>query len=216
VTARAVAEGSGGGHSLIMASYGHVAMGMLTGRWHGGRGATPAAPSAPTAIEARVPARALLAFAVLAELPDADVFGVALGLPDAGAAGHRGASHSLCMAVVIGLLAAALARRRGWPVWRTGVAATLAVASHGLLDACGEGGRGIPLLWPLSHARYMSPWRVLPDAPRGLKLLSRPGLFDLAVEFAIFFPLTAYALWPAWRLPAPATTATRGDDQRAA
>jgi membrane protein implicated in regulation of membrane protease activity len=30
-----------------------------------------------------------------------------------------------------------------------------------------------------------------------MKMLSRPGLLDLAIEFVIFFPLTAFALWPA-------------------
>jgi hypothetical protein len=42
----------------------------------------------------------------------------------------------------------------------------------------------------------MLPWRLLPDAPRGMQMLSRPGLLDLAVEFVVFFPLTAFALWP--------------------
>jgi inner membrane protein len=169
----------------MMASIGHLAVGLLAGRLHGGADTTP-----------RASAGTLLAFAALAELPDADVLGVALGFPDVGACGHRGASHSFFLAVAIGILAATLARRFGWPVVRTAVAVTLTVASHGILDACGEGGRGIPLLWPLSDARFMSPWRVLPDAPRGLKMFSRPGMLDLAVEFAVFFPLTAFALWP--------------------
>jgi inner membrane protein len=171
-----------------MASFGHLAMGLSVGRLHGGADARDEAPAS---------ARTLLLFAALAELPDADVFGVALGLSDAGATGHRGASHSFVTAVLLGLLTAAAARRFGWPLVRTAIAATLAVASHGVLDACGEGGRGIPLLWPFLDARYMSPWRVLPDAPRGLEMLSRPGLVDLAIELVVFFPLTAFALWPA-------------------
>jgi inner membrane protein len=181
-----------------MASIGHLAVGLLTGRLHGG-------VDSPS--EERASAGTLLVFAALAELPDADIFAVALGAPDAGACGHRGASHSFMFALFIGALGAMAARRYGWPVMRTAVAATLAVASHGLLDACGEGGRGIPLLWPLSEARFMSPWRVLPDAPRGLKLFTRPGLVDLAIEFVIFFPLTAFALWAPRRArrPAPAS-----------
>ena len=31
-------------------------------------------------------------------------------------------------------------------------------------------------------------------------MLSRPGLLDFAVEFVVFFPLTAFAMWPS-RLP---------------
>ncbi|HVU50859.1 MAG TPA: metal-dependent hydrolase [Polyangia bacterium] len=169
-----------------MASYGHLAVGLLAGRLHGGEDATR---------DQRTSAGTLLFFAALAELPDIDVLGVACGVPDLGLFGHRGFSHSLVTALALGLVCGALARRLRWPVVRTAVAATLAVASHGILDACCEGGRGIPLLWPLSSARFLSPWRVLPDAPRGLKMLSRPGLLDLAVEFAVFFPLTAFALW---------------------
>jgi inner membrane protein len=186
---------------LIMASYGHLAVGLLAGRLHGGEDATR---------DQRTSAGTLLFFAALAVLPDVDILGVACGLPDVGPLGHRGLSHSLVTALVLGVLCGTLARRFGWPAVRTAVAATLAVASHGILDACCEGGRGIPLLWPLSDARFLSPWRVLPDAPRGLKMLSRPGLLDLAVEFTVFFPLTAFALWrgrPALLRPRPAPPA---------
>lgn len=173
-----------------MASYGHLAVGLLAGRLHGGGDATTEQRA-----EQRTSVGTFLLFAFLAELPDFDVFGVACGLPDIGPLGHRGASHSLVTAVVLGLLSALVARRFGWPAVRTAVAATLALASHGILDAFGEGGRGIPLFWPLSCTRFMSPWRMLPDAPRGLKMLSRPGLLDLVTEFVVFLPLTVLALW---------------------
>ena len=138
----------------------------------------------------------MLVFAALAALPDVDVLLVALGAADGGPIGHRGASHSLVMALVIGLLAAIAARRFGWPPLRTAVVASLAVASHTVLDVLGAGGKGLALLWPLSSHRFHSPWRPFPDAPRGLKLLSRPGLAELATEFALFMPVTIYALWP--------------------
>jgi inner membrane protein len=177
-------------HIVFMASYGHLAVGLLAGRLHGGEDAVQDGRT-----QRRTSAGTLLFFALLASLPDFDVFAVACGVPDLGVFGHRGVSHSFFAAIVIGLVSGLVGRRFGWPAVRTAVAATLAVASHGVLDACGEGGRGIPLLWPLSDARFLSPWRVLPDAPRGLKMLSRPGLLDLAVEFVVFFPLTAFALW---------------------
>jgi inner membrane protein len=183
-----VATGLRAGHSLIMASVGHLAVGLLAGRLHGG---------ADAATRPRASAGTLLAFAALAELPDLDVFGVVLGIPDAGLGGHRGASHSFVLALVVGLASALVARRFRWPVVRTAVAATLAVASHGVLDALGEGGRGIPLLWPFSDGRHMSPWRILPDAPRGLALLSRHGLLEVAIELGLFLPVAVFALWPA-------------------
>ena len=173
-----------------MASFGHVAVGLLTGRLHGGVEGQSRRSSWGT----------MLTFAALSALPDADVLAVALGAPDGGAVGHRGASHSLTAAVAIGVLGALVARRVGWPMLRTAVAATLAVASHGVLDAFGEGGRGIPLLWPFTDARFMSPWRLLPDAPRGFRLISRAGLLDLALEFLFFLPVTIAAVWPARQL----------------
>ena len=170
-----------------MASFGHVAVGLLTGRLHGGA-ATPAR---------RRPSWGTLAlFAALATLPDADVALVALGASDGGPFGHRGAMHSFGMAVVVGVACALAARRWRWPVGRTALAAALAIASHTLLDLLDSGGKSLAVLWPLSSARYHLPWRLLPDAPRGLGLLSSGGLLELATEFALFLPVTIYALWP--------------------
>jgi membrane-bound metal-dependent hydrolase YbcI (DUF457 family) len=94
------------------------------------------------------------------------------------------------------LVCALVAGRVGWPVMRTALAGGLALASHAVLDALGAGGRGLMLLWPFSFTRFHSPWRIFPDAPRGLKLLSQAGLFELCAELVIFSPLTLYALWP--------------------
>src|SRR4051794_10578621 len=102
-----------------MASYGHLAVGLLAGRLHGGEDATR---------DERPPAGPLLFFATLAGLPDFDVLGAACGLDDHGPFGHRGASHSLVTAIAIGLLCGLFARRSRWPVVRTAVAATLAIA----------------------------------------------------------------------------------------
>jgi inner membrane protein len=172
-----------------MASFGHVAVGLLAGRLHGGStGRAGWRASASTG--------ALALFTAVSVLPDADVFLVALGASDGGAIGHRGASHSLSFALAGGLLCAMAAQRLGWPVVRTALIGTLALASHPLLDALGAGGKGLMLLWPFSFTRFHSPWRVFPDAPRGVKLLSHAGLLELAIELAIFSPLTVYALWP--------------------
>src|SRR5256885_16595548 len=90
-----------------MASFGHVAVGLLTGRLHGGRDAG--------ARGRRCSWGTLLLFAVLAAMPDLDVLLVALGAADGGAIGHRGASHSLGMAGLIPLAPPRSPRRVGWP-----------------------------------------------------------------------------------------------------
>ncbi|HEY7373355.1 MAG TPA: metal-dependent hydrolase [Polyangia bacterium] len=187
-----------------MASFGHVALGMLTGRLHGGDksgGGGGAGRGGPQPGGGRGRSgfcswKTMALFAGLALLPDADVILVALGTCDAGACGHRGASHSLPLALAVGILAGIAAWRVGWPVLRTTLATTIAVASHALLDVLGAGGRGLPLLWPFSEERFMSPIRIFPDAPRGSALLSRVGLLSLAIEFAVFLPVMLYAVWP--------------------
>jgi inner membrane protein len=181
-----------------MASFGHVAVGLLTGRLHGGGegggGRKPEETSAPS----RRPSSwvTLIVFTALALLPDADVFLVAFGACDDGACGHRGASHSLPLAIAVGLLGACAAWRLGWPVLRTFIATTCAVGSHALLDVLSAGGRGLPLLWPFSDERFLSPIRIFRDAPRGLALLSRSGIVNVAIELAICLPVMVFALWP--------------------
>jgi inner membrane protein len=169
-----------------MASFGHVAVGLLTGRLHGGGDRS----------ERRSRWGALALFTILSALPDIDVLLVAFGASETGPFGHRGALHSLTMALAAGVFCALAARRWHWPVLRTALAGAAAVASHTLLDLLGAGGKNLALFWPLTSARFHSPWRLLPDAPRGLKLLSGSGLLELVTEFALFLPITIFALWP--------------------
>jgi inner membrane protein len=182
-----------------MASFGHVAAGLLSGRLHGGgKSWSGERPGGDGSGNSRRPSswKTFLVFVALALLPDADLLLVTLGACDGGACGHRGASHSLPLALLIGLMAAFAARRLGWPVLRTAVATTFAVGSHALLDLLGAGGRGLPLLWPFSDMRFLSPIRIFPDAPRGMAVLSRPGVINVAIEFAVFLPIMVYAVWP--------------------
>jgi inner membrane protein len=189
---------------LFVASFAHVAVGLAMARLHAG--ATPIRSPAP-----------LIAFSLLALSPDADVIIVALGCADSGASGHRGASHSLLTATIFGLAASLFALRLRWRALRTGITVALAVASHGVLDAFGEGGRGIPLLWPFSDERFFAPWRMLPDAPRGLQFLTMNGFAGAAREFLIFLPLTAFAFWPSRVKPsALAAAAPLADSIKAA
>jgi inner membrane protein len=172
-----------------MASFGHLAVGLLAGRLQDDGHEPQLRPR-------RAKLALLITFGLLAMLPDADVLMVSLGVAEESVAGHRGASHSLVIALLVAIAGGLLARRYGWNGLRTGFALLLAIGSHGLLDAIGQGGRAIPLLWPLSAHRFMAPWRCLPDAPRGLRFISRHGLLDAVLEFLYFLPVTLFALWP--------------------
>lgn len=164
-----------------MASLGHIAVGMAAGRWW--------SPSRPS--------RAMLGLSVLSMLPDADVIGMACGVPYGAPWGHRGATHSLVMAVALGLTFAWFARRTtARPIAAALLVAIAVAASHGLLDAMTDGGRGIALLWPATTHRYFLPWRPIPVAPIGVGFLSGEGLAVAAWEAVVFLPLFVVALWP--------------------
>jgi inner membrane protein len=137
----------------------------------------------------------MLGLAAVSMAPDLDVIGMALGVPYGAPWGHRGATHSLVMAAALGLTFALLARGRG-AFWRTALLATVVAASHGLLDAMTDGGRGVALLWPLSARRYFLPWRPIPVAPIGADFASSEGLRVACWEILVFLPLLVYALWP--------------------
>ena len=166
-----------------MASLGHIAVGVAAARaYQGGqRFVRPALG-------------AMLFWPALSFLPDADVIGFGLGIRYGDEWGHRGASHSLLFALIIGVvvgLAAPLFRR---PALKTGAAATLVVASHGLLDTLTNGGLGIALFWPFDLTRYFAPWTPLPVSPIGLGYMSPYGMYVFATELLLFAPLIWFGL----------------------
>jgi inner membrane protein len=114
--------------------------------------------------------------AAVSVLPDADSVAFSLGLPPASIWAHRGLSHSLGAAAVVGLAATPLlGQAPRWSWWRRWMYLTAVMASHGVLDACTNGGSGIAFLWPLATDRYFFPWRPLEVSPIGWDFLSHHG-----------------------------------------
>jgi len=144
-----------------------------------------------------VPPRLLAAGVLASALPDLDVIAFSWGVPYGSALGHRGFTHSLCAAAVVALAGAALSRSL-----RAGAGRVLflfvAMASHGILDAFTDGGRGVALLWPISAERFFAPaaLRVLEASPIGLtRFLSARGVTVLGSELRwIWLPTLALGL----------------------
>ncbi len=168
-----------------MATLGHIAVGLAAARL-----ATPRATPAPRRWSVRI------ALSLLALAPDLDVVAFALGVPYGAPWGHRGAGHSLVVALGVGALAFGLARALGWPAVRVGLTVALVVGSHGLLDLFTDGGLGMAILWPFSDARFFAPWRPIPVAPIGAGMFSARGLYVLGVELVLFLPVWVVAFWP--------------------
>jgi inner membrane protein len=100
-------------------------------------------------------------------VPDFDVFSSARY----GAIyGHRGFTHSLLFALMVSILASAATHRFLKLEFGSLLAFFfLIVASHGLLDACTDGGEGIPFFWPIYDRRF-GPWGPIHVSDLGFEL----------------------------------------------
>jgi inner membrane protein len=164
-----------------VASFGHIAVGLAAGRAYVGPGAKAG--------------KAMLAFSIISILPDADVIAFACGIPYGNPYGHRGATHSLTVAIAEGLLAYLVAKWLKLPPLKTAIYVAVVAASHGLLDTLTRGGGlGAELLWPFSTERFWAPIRFIPIAPIGLAMFSAYGLLVVLAEVVIFSPFWLYAV----------------------
>jgi inner membrane protein len=124
----------------------------------------------------------------LSLVPDADVIGFKLGIAYEEALGHRGASHGVMAAALVGgVLALAVSRFRNWTAF---LFLSFAMASHGLLDALTNGGLGPALLWPLSDARIFAPVTPIRVSPIGAGFFSMRGVETMVSELKwVWLPL---------------------------
>ena len=167
-----------------MATLGHVAVGVVAARWRASRRGGLPLPVA------------MLALSALSLLPDADFIAFHLGIPYSHPLGHRGMTHSLAFALLVGLAVGLVLRLCVRPAFADALLVTVVVASHGVLDALTTGGLGVEFFWPFDPQRFFLPWRFIPVAPLGARMLSARGLSVLLTEAVLFLPAWAYAFWP--------------------
>lgn len=124
--------------------------------------------------------------------PDLDVLAFRYGIPYDSEWGHRGWTHSLLFALIVGGLIGLFVGGR--PTWK-GLTAwfVLSMASHPILDMMTNGGRGCALWWPFSTERIFLPWRPIQVSPMSVSDFFSPwGLEVLASEVLwIGFPCVA-------------------------
>ena len=118
------------------------------------------------------PARFWTLSIVCSIIPDGDVVGFAIGIPYEHVLGHRGLTHSLAFAVIVGWLVVRVAfseipsGSREW--WWLVIHFSLVTVSHGLLDAMTDGGLGIAFFAPFDNGRYFLPWTPIKVSPIGI------------------------------------------------
>lgn len=128
---------------------------------------------------------AMWALAALGVMPDLDLL----------VRDHRGPAHSIGFAAIVGAVTWLATRR-----WRWGAAASLAWASHVLLDWMGEDTWppiGIQALWPVSHAWYQAPFVLFPSVSRQYWRddFWYFNLKAIGVELAVLLPVTAVVVY---------------------
>lgn len=104
-------------------------------------------------------------------LPDLDVIGFRFGIRYGDFWGHRGFTHSLLFAALLsGAALGILCWKKDLGIGRFPLLAYffLATASHGLLDAMTNGGRGVAFFAPFDNTRYFLPWRPILVSPISL------------------------------------------------
>ena len=121
-----------------------------------GKAATPAEPASRTF---------WLVCMLCSMLPDVDVIGFSLGIRYGDLWGHRGMTHSLLFAAVVGLFVAFTLGKSAPERWTAGLLVFLITTSHGVLDALTNGGLGVAFFSPFDPRRYFFPWRPIAVSP---------------------------------------------------
>jgi len=110
--------------------------------------------------------------AVCAALPDIDVLGFKMGISYHDVWGHRGMTHSIAFALLIGVLVAFVlckGKVKASPFIRYALVLFLATLSHGIFDAMTSGGLGIAFFAPFDETRYFLPWRPIQVSPLSIQ-----------------------------------------------
>jgi len=135
-------------------------------------------------------------------IPDADVIAFYFGVPYGNLLGHRGLSHSILFAAIVGFAVAYFffkhVGRYSAKWWWYAFFYFFVMICHGLGDALSNGGLGVAFFAPFSDHRFFFPWRPLEVSPIGglTYFFSRQGWGVIRSEFIwIWIPSIALVLF---------------------
>ncbi len=138
-------------------------------------------------------------------VPDLDVLSFRFGIPYESEWGHRGWTHSLLFALVVGSLIGMIAQ---WGVRRWSMSPTVAKAddtklviwcmasmlTHPFLDMLTNGGRGVALWWPFSANRLFFPWHPIQVSPLSIHDFFTPWGLEVLASEVLWIGLPCVAL----------------------
>lgn len=123
---------------------------------------------------------------VCAIIPDADVIGFSFHIKYHSFWGHRGFSHSIMFAIMLGFLITFLCYRKHFFTTK-GLSYSLffiaCTISHGVLDALTTGGLGVAFFSPFNNTRYFFPYNPIQVSPIGVaRFFGEKGIRVLTSE----------------------------------
>lgn len=132
-------------------------------------------------------------------LPDADVLSFKFGIAYEAFWGHRGFTHSIVFAFLLGFFVTVvfysklISSKKGLYYI---LFFSLCTLSHGMLDAMTSGGLGVAFFSPFNSTRYFFPWRPIKVSPIGAShFFSEWGIKVLKSEAIwIGIPCTVYMI----------------------
>lgn len=102
--------------------------------------------------------------------PDIDAIGFRIGIPYQHWLGHRGLSHSIVFAALLGIIALLFVSEKS--VKRKCLCFSVFFACgvlHDVLDAMTNGGLGVAFFSPFIDTRYFLPWQPIEVSPLSIK-----------------------------------------------
>ncbi|HTB31581.1 MAG TPA: metal-dependent hydrolase, partial [Bacteroidia bacterium] len=124
----------------MASAFGHACAALTLGKVYSGK---------------KLPAVFWILSVVCAVIPDADVIGFKFNIAYGSTFGHRGFTHSIFFALVMGFIAALIftkvASAYKKQSWKFVLYFFLVTLSHPLLDACTTGGLGVAFFSPFSN-----------------------------------------------------------------
>lgn len=133
-------------------------------------------------------------------LPDIDVLAFDLGIPYEHWLGHRGLSHSFvfafCWALLISVVFYRCEMRKSWSIWLFYLFFFFVVtASHGIIDAMTNGGRGVGFFIPFSDERYFLPFRPIQVSPLGVDNFFSEWGMKVVMSELVWIGLPCFLIW---------------------
>ena len=119
----------------------------------------------------------------LSVAPDLDSIAFKFGIPYESPWGHRGFTHSILFAILVATVLIRFAKFFRCNRTTVFFVSFISMLSHGILDACTNGGLGVAFFWPITSERYFFPWRAILVSPLSIsRFFTERGLAVILSE----------------------------------